>query len=236
MTDPQNFESLPIIVPLLIMLLWLLYYAYFSFALQTIARKTNTPYAWLAWVPLVNFYLMCTIARQPGWYVVLFFVPVVNIVIPVYLWMKIAEEMGQPGWIGLLWLVPVVNLFLPGYLAFSGFTNFCIALFCFIIPGIAIIARSGLLNPEVLERLRASSGSRAPVQEAVMYAPAGTVEGISYSEDYPSVIINGEIYTEADMVGGGEIVEITRDHILVSYNGMERTFVVGDVVTPPGDN
>ena len=48
-----------------IIILVLLSYLYFSLALVTIAKKTNTPNAWLAWIPVVNMYLMAKIGSVP---------------------------------------------------------------------------------------------------------------------------------------------------------------------------
>jgi hypothetical protein len=94
-------------------------YAYFGYCFMTIAKKTNTENAWLAWVPIANIYLMVMIARKPVWWVVLFFIPVVSIVAAIVVMMGIAEACGKPGWIGILMIVPGVNLAVPGYLAFS---------------------------------------------------------------------------------------------------------------------
>ena len=51
---------------------WLVYlvlsiavYVYSALALRTIARKTDTPDGWLAWVPMANVYLTARIANVP---------------------------------------------------------------------------------------------------------------------------------------------------------------------------
>ncbi len=94
-------------------------YVYMSLALQTIAKKTNTENAWLAWIPIVNIILMLNIAKKPLWWIILFFVPLVNIVIAILVWMGIAEARNKPNWWGILMIVPVVNLIVPGYLAWA---------------------------------------------------------------------------------------------------------------------
>jgi hypothetical protein len=94
-------------------------YAYIAFSLQTIATKTNTENGWLAWIPIANVYLMCKIAGKPGWWLLLFLIPLVNIVIPIIIWMGIAEARNKASWLGILVIVPIANLILPGYLAFS---------------------------------------------------------------------------------------------------------------------
>jgi len=98
---------------------WLILYVYYAICLMVIANKTNTPNSWLAWIPIANIYLMCKAAGKPGWWVILFFIPFVNIVIGIIVWMKIAEARKKPGWVGILMIIPFVNLIIPGYLAFS---------------------------------------------------------------------------------------------------------------------
>lgn len=97
----------------------LVFYVYISLALQTIAKKTNTENAWLAWIPIVNIILMLNIAKKPLWWILLCIVPLVNIVIYIIVWMAIAEARGKPNWWGILLIVPIVGIIVPGYLAWA---------------------------------------------------------------------------------------------------------------------
>tara|TARA_Y100000310_G_C20625088_1_gene785402 strand:+ start:40 stop:354 length:315 start_codon:yes stop_codon:yes gene_type:complete len=94
-------------------------YAYAAYTLQTIAKKTNTKDEWLAWIPIVNLYLMCRIAKKPGWWVILLLIPLVNIVFTVIIWWEIAKVRNKPRWLGILMIVPLFNLIVFGILAFS---------------------------------------------------------------------------------------------------------------------
>ena len=94
-------------------------YAFSAFCLQTIARKTDTEHGWLAWIPIANIYIMCKIGGKPGWWTILFFIPIVNIVFLVIVWMGMAEARDKNKWLGLLSIVPIGNLVFLGYLAFS---------------------------------------------------------------------------------------------------------------------
>jgi hypothetical protein len=49
----------------------------------------------------------------------MFFIPLVNIVFMIIVWMAIAKELGKPEWLGVLMIIPVANIIIPGYLAFS---------------------------------------------------------------------------------------------------------------------
>lgn len=94
-------------------------YAFFSYCLLVIARKTDTDGGWMAWVPVLQLYLMCKVAHLSGWMMLLMFVPIVNVVFAVVLMMKIAEATQKPSWVGVLTVVPVVGMFVLPYLAFS---------------------------------------------------------------------------------------------------------------------
>lgn len=100
---------------LLVVLVWI----YPAVALQTIARRTNTDGAWLAWIPIINIVLMLNIGKKPLWWIVFFVIPMVNIVMTVLVWMAIAEVRAKPTWWGILMIVPLANLLALGYLAWS---------------------------------------------------------------------------------------------------------------------
>jgi len=95
------------------------FYVYMALALQTIADKTKTENSWLAWIPIANIVLMLNVAKKPIWWIVLFFIPVVNIIFIIIVWMAMAEARGKPSWWGILMIVPVANLITPGVLAWA---------------------------------------------------------------------------------------------------------------------
>ncbi len=122
-------------------------YVYTSIALMTIARKTQTPKAWKAWVPFANVHLMMQIAQAPRWtfYSSLFLLPglyfryllpqsmrsdiVVSLVIIfislllttifIFWWWKIAERRGFYGWLSLLLFIPIVGFIVLGIIAWK---------------------------------------------------------------------------------------------------------------------
>lgn len=59
-----------------ILLFGIALFIYQAFALMTIARKTNTPNGWLAFIPIANLYLLWRISRTPVWSLVLVLVAV----------------------------------------------------------------------------------------------------------------------------------------------------------------
>lgn len=106
-------------VALVMLAIGAVFYIYFALCFQMMAKKTGTPNAWLAWIPVANFVLTLQIAQKPIWWILLFFIPFVNIVVIIMMYMAIAKRLGKPEWVGALMIVPVVQLFVPGYLAFS---------------------------------------------------------------------------------------------------------------------
>ena len=94
-------------------------YVFLAYCLMVIAGKLSVANGWLAFIPIANVYLMCKIVGISGWYLLLSFVPLVNVIFFVYLWWKIAERRERPGWYGILMLIPIANLIIPGVLAFT---------------------------------------------------------------------------------------------------------------------
>ncbi len=104
---------------MIVVLVGIAFYVYYSLCMYLIAKKLNVAEAWMSWVPLLNLWPFASSAGKPCWWAILLFIPFVNIIVIVYLWICICENLGRNKWLGLLTLVPVANLVLPGYLAFS---------------------------------------------------------------------------------------------------------------------
>jgi len=95
-------------------------YAFCSFALMKIADKTGVPNSWLAWIPVASLWVMCRAAGKPGWWLLLFFVPIVNVVVAFMIIFGMPAELGKTSLLGLLIFVPVIGIFLYyGILAFT---------------------------------------------------------------------------------------------------------------------
>lgn len=83
-----------------------------------IAYKSRHPLSWLAFVPLANAWLLCDMADKPLWWLVLLFVPWVDIVVYALIWMAIAENTNKEPWLGILMVIPLVNVAVACYMAF----------------------------------------------------------------------------------------------------------------------
>ena len=93
---------------------------------MAIAKRTKTKNPWMAWVPIVNFYLITQIAKLSGlWTLILLagFIPSIGslCITAVFVWMfwRTAERIKMPGWTSLLLIVPILNLIILGIYAWK---------------------------------------------------------------------------------------------------------------------
>lgn len=111
---------------LLFVFFFLATYIYSAVVLMVIAKKTNTPNGWLAWIPIANMYLMTQISETPWWTMFAFLLPIVPIVgglglmaVLILWWWKIAERRKHPGWFSILMLLPIINFVIMGIIAWK---------------------------------------------------------------------------------------------------------------------
>ncbi len=112
-------DALPLILSFVYAFFFLIFYVYNAICLMAIAKKTAVSNGWMAWIPILNLYLMCRVAGKSGAWILLLLLPVINIIAIVVLWMAISERCGKPGWWGILMLISPVNFIIMGVLAFS---------------------------------------------------------------------------------------------------------------------
>lgn len=101
-------------------------YIYGALALMAIAKRTNTPNAWLAWIPIANVYLMTQIGKTPWWTIfglILVFIPFIGSLIvaglTIYWWWFISKARSKPEWWGILMIIPIVNWVMMGIMAWG---------------------------------------------------------------------------------------------------------------------
>lgn len=87
--------------------------------LWKMSERTKDEPRWFAWVPVLNGLLALKIAKKPMWWLILFFVPFVNIVMAILLMMALSERFGVNKWWGLLGFITPANIILFYYLAFA---------------------------------------------------------------------------------------------------------------------
>jgi hypothetical protein len=103
-----------------IQILSILVYLFFCFCLFRIAKKLDIPAPWLAFIPIIQYWTMVSCAGKPWWWIlIIFFVPLVNVILYFYIWMLIAENLGKSKLIGFLAALPLIGLIFMAMLAFS---------------------------------------------------------------------------------------------------------------------
>src|SRR5688572_4382398 len=97
----------------------LVFHLIMAAALWKMAERTKTDPQWFALVPLLNIVLFMKLAKKPMWWLILFFLPIVNLITLVVATMALCERFGVNKWWGLASLVSPLNLVLYLYLAFG---------------------------------------------------------------------------------------------------------------------
>ena len=96
--------------------LWVIYVIFIVMVIAGLWKtfvKAGEP-GWGAIIPFYNIYLMLKIAGRPGWWLILYFIPIVNVIIQLIVAIDIAKNFGHGAGFGvLLWiLAPIMYLVL----------------------------------------------------------------------------------------------------------------------------
>ena len=114
---------------ILILVLGVAVYVYMSWALMALAKRTNTPHKWMAWIPYLNLYLIAKIADKNWLPVLILIVPfilgllsqstiisvisflfgIAFLVFYIIWWWNICKIRGKPGWWALIMIIPVAG-------------------------------------------------------------------------------------------------------------------------------
>lgn len=77
--------------------------------------KAGEP-GWAAIIPIYNIYIWCKIVGRPGWWVILLFIPFVNIVIDIILSIDLAKSYGKGAGFGIgIFFLPFIFLLILGF-------------------------------------------------------------------------------------------------------------------------
>lgn len=80
--------------PTSVIIIWLAVVVFLIAAMWRVFEKAGQP-GWAAIIPIYNTYVMTKIGGKPGWWVILFFIPIVNIVILIWLYNMISKSFGK---------------------------------------------------------------------------------------------------------------------------------------------
>lgn len=88
---------------------------FYLVALWRLFSKAGVP-GWGAIIPIYNIYLWCKIAGRPGWWVLLFIVPVVNVIVHLIVSLDVAKSFARSSAFGGgLWLLGFIFVPILGY-------------------------------------------------------------------------------------------------------------------------
>jgi len=74
--------------------LWLAICVFLIAAMWKVFVKAGQP-GWAAIIPIYNVYIMTKIAGKPGWWVLMFFLPILNLVFAIWLYNMISKSFGK---------------------------------------------------------------------------------------------------------------------------------------------
>lgn len=100
----------------LLVILWIVVAAVIIVANWKIFTKAGKP-GWAILIPIYNIIVMLQIVNKPLWWIIMLFIPIVDIVFGILIIYNLVIKFGQPGWHVVLALV--LGIIYYPYLAFS---------------------------------------------------------------------------------------------------------------------
>jgi len=88
-----------------LVIFWLAFAVFMIVTMWRLFEKAGQP-GWAAIVPIYNIVIMLRVAGKPEWWVILYFIPLVDIVIQIIAYVGIADKFGKDGGfaVGLIFL------------------------------------------------------------------------------------------------------------------------------------
>lgn len=106
--------------PIFLIVVFPIYYILLAFFLMRMAQMAGVKNSWMAWVPILNFYLLVQIAQKPAWWILLCFIPYAGILPLAYLWVlacfKTLDSAGKPRWWTVFLFLPIIQFIFLGIL------------------------------------------------------------------------------------------------------------------------
>ena len=97
-----------------LIVLYVILYVVYVAALWRVLTKAGQP-GWAAIIPIYNWYIVLKIVGRPGWWLLLYLIPIVNVVVHIVVLVDLSHSFGLSGWfaVGLLLLgiifVPILG-------------------------------------------------------------------------------------------------------------------------------
>jgi len=79
-------------------------------------QKAKQP-GWAAIIPFYNLYILLKIVGRPGWWLILFLIPLVSLIISIVVAIDLAKAFGKSTAYGVigLWLFSIIGYFMLGF-------------------------------------------------------------------------------------------------------------------------
>ena len=81
-------------IGILFFLLAVAVYLFYGYCFGRIFQKAGRP-LWEGFVPIYNYYVMLKIVGRPGWWLIFYIIPIVNIVITIIVYYDLARSFGK---------------------------------------------------------------------------------------------------------------------------------------------
>ncbi len=81
-------------------LIWLAVVVLMIVSLWKVFNKAGKP-GWAAIIPIYNLLVLLEIVRKPVWWIILFFIPIANLVVSILVYIELAKAFGQSAGFGL---------------------------------------------------------------------------------------------------------------------------------------
>lgn len=92
------------------LLIFLVVFVFFAICMAKIFTKAGRKW-WEAIIPIYSTYVLLQIVGRPGWWLLLYFIPFVNFIISIIVYIDLAKAFGKDVLVGiLLLLVPIIML------------------------------------------------------------------------------------------------------------------------------
>ena len=97
---------------LIFLLVYVVLYFVFTYPMYLAAKKLGDPNPWYAFVPILNIVQLLTLTGKELWWIILFFIPIVGLVVAIIVLMDLAVRLNRPNFYGILFCIPIVGSFL----------------------------------------------------------------------------------------------------------------------------
>ncbi|MGO8677033.1 MAG: protein kinase domain-containing protein [Limisphaerales bacterium] len=102
-----------------VLVILLALYLFFCSCCKRICQKAGRGPGALIWIPILQAIPLLQVAGMATWMIVLFLIPLVNLVVAAAMWARICAALGKSPWLVVLLFIPLVNLAFIPYLAFA---------------------------------------------------------------------------------------------------------------------